>query len=156
MKLASLISKFYLITRSHKGWPCYCNISQLSFPNHIGCVLPFHQARDPNTSTYRNSYHPWDPVCTCSGPWLRNYCCAAQRKVLNRNFSPDSAEFALHAPYFTWGQEAEEDVVSGREDSNKFSLQAPFVWVSLGDVLVSHLENLFRSGLQKIDSFCCR
>lgn len=50
--MASLISKFYLITRSHKGWSCCCNISQLPLPNLMGCVVPFHQACDPNSSTH--------------------------------------------------------------------------------------------------------
>lgn len=114
--MASLISKFYLITRSHKGWSHCCYISQLPFPNLMGCVVPFHQACDPNITTQEQIPVPpetqFGSAMGSSSPMT-----ALLQSEFLIEISPGLTALAL--PHCTWGEGAEGSVGSGWEDANK-------------------------------------
>lgn len=119
--MASLISKFYLITRNHKGWSPCCNISQLPFPNSMGCVVPFHQVCDPHSNTHKQIPIPLETQFTPAMGYSSQITAVLQSELLIKT-SPGLAALALCAPHSTWGQEAEGGVGSGGEDANKSRL----------------------------------
>lgn len=143
---ASLISKFYLITRSHKGWSHCCNISQLPLPNLMGCVVPFHQACDPNTTTHEQIPIPPETQFG-SAMGSSSQMTALPQSEFSIEMSPGLTALAL--PH---------RIRMGRCKQT----QAPLAMLfpdphhrqhSWGDAFVSHLENLFHWGFQRTEPF---
>lgn len=84
----------------------------------MGCVVPFHQACDPDTSTHEQIPIPLETQFV-SAVGSSSQITAVLQSELSIKTSPGLAALALHAPHSTWGQEAEGGAGSGWRDANK-------------------------------------